>query len=320
MKKRIISLLIIGLIIGGTALGDGGKPEDVGKPEKTVENNQSDKKEEVKDKVEEKKEELETKKEEIKDKVETKKEEIEEIKEKKLKEKEVIQEQYEKEKEELDALKEKLKTATEAEKEQLELQIQALEAKVKNSVTEMVKLRNEIRTEIRNSYTEEELNQLKASFEALQKQYEGIKLLDIDKLISKSTNFKFDNPPVIKDGNTLIPLRALSEGFKAEVNYDESAKTVTIIKAETTIVLTLGESTATVNGKTVELGVEAELLNNSTYVPLRFIAEALGLEVEWNQEDGTIELDETENPAPGETTTSGAIETTTENAIIIEVK
>lgn len=58
----------------------------------------------------------------------------------------------------------------------------------------------------------------------------------------KGKDIKFDIPPVIKDGRTLIPVRAIMNGLGAEVKWDEAAKTVTVTKGDVTVVITLGSN------------------------------------------------------------------------------
>lgn len=153
----------------------------------------------------------------------------------------------------------------------------------------------DMKAAIKAEYTDEELEAIEEVTAELEEEYEGIKVLPIENVINKKGKFKFDVPPVIKEGRTLIPVRAISEGFGAEVGWDQETKTVTITKGETVITLKLDDRTATVNDEAVELDVAAELMNNRTVVPLRFIAESLGLKVDWDGETETIELDEEES-------------------------
>jgi len=107
------------------------------------------------------------------------------------------------------------------------------------------------------------------------------------KEVSVSLNGKdinFDVPPMIKDGRTLIPVRAVTEALGASVGWDQATKTVKISKEGFEIELEINKSEAMVNGKSVELDVAAEVANDRTMVPLRFIAEAFSLDVQWNQE------------------------------------
>lgn len=148
----------------------------------------------------------------------------------------------------------------------------------------------EMKAAIKAEYSEEELENIAEVTEELEAQ--GMDVLPVENVISKERKFKFDVPPVIKEGRTLIPVRAISEGFGAEVVWDEATKTVTITKDGATITLNLEEKTAAVNGQAIALDVPAEIMNNRTIVPLRFIAESMGLAVEWDADESVIEIED----------------------------
>lgn len=99
-----------------------------------------------------------------------------------------------------------------------------------------------------------------------------------------------DVPPVIKDGRTLIPVRAVMLGLGAEVKWDELARTVTVTRSGKTVTLNLMSGDAFVNGRKVELDVPAQIIKNRTFVPLRFIAESLGEKVEYVEQTGEINI------------------------------
>lgn len=92
---------------------------------------------------------------------------------------------------------------------------------------------------------------------------------------------KLDNPPYIKEDRTLVPVRAVSEGFGFDVTWDAENKKVMI---GSIVEMTVGEKSMTVNGKRVDLGVAPEIKNGAAYLPLRALAEeALGKNVFWDE-------------------------------------
>lgn len=93
-----------------------------------------------------------------------------------------------------------------------------------------------------------------------------------------------DVTPVIRNDRTMLPARFVAEALGASVEWDEAAQKVTITKENTVIEITIGSNIAFVNGMEVILDSPAFIENSRTYLPLRFIAENLGAEVEWNQE------------------------------------
>lgn len=98
----------------------------------------------------------------------------------------------------------------------------------------------------------------------------------------------FEQPPTIENGNTLVPMRAIFEKLGAEVKWHQETRSITATKGQTKISLTLNNRTATINGKSTTLTTPAKLINSHTMVPLRFVSEALGAEVEWSQQNRTV--------------------------------
>jgi hypothetical protein len=90
-----------------------------------------------------------------------------------------------------------------------------------------------------------------------------------------------DAPPQIQGGRVLVPLRAIFEWLGAEVKYNGATKQVTATMGQHQVELTLGKREASVDGKPVLLEVPGKATRGRTYVPLRFVSEALGAQVEW---------------------------------------
>ena len=87
-------------------------------------------------------------------------------------------------------------------------------------------------------------------------------------------------PFVDSNWRTMVPLRALAESFDAEVNWDNDARTVTInYDANTQIVMSIGESTYTVNGEEQTMDTAPVIQGDRTYVPIRFAAQGMGFSV-----------------------------------------
>jgi len=92
----------------------------------------------------------------------------------------------------------------------------------------------------------------------------------------------FDVPPMIVSGRTMVPFRVIFEELVLEVNWNELTRTVSGTRQGLTIEVPIDSQTAYINGQTVGLEVPAMTHNGRTLVPLRFVAEASGAEVEWN--------------------------------------
>ncbi|NUQ00711.1 MAG: PQQ-binding-like beta-propeller repeat protein [Armatimonadetes bacterium] len=99
-----------------------------------------------------------------------------------------------------------------------------------------------------------------------------------------------DPAPQMVRGSVLVPLRGIFEALQTEVKFEPATKVITANRAGTEIVLKLGSSQATVGGRPVTLSVPAQAIKGSTYVPLRFIAEALGAAVEWDAAGRNVKI------------------------------
>jgi hypothetical protein len=88
------------------------------------------------------------------------------------------------------------------------------------------------------------------------------------------------NPgPIERAGRVFVPLRGIFERLGAAVVY--SAGAINATKGSTTVSLHIGSTQATINGQTQMLDVAPFIVGASTYVPLRFIAQSLGAQVNY---------------------------------------
>lgn len=94
--------------------------------------------------------------------------------------------------------------------------------------------------------------------------------------------------PIEQYGSVLVPLRGVFERLGATVAYDGNTKSVLAVRGATTVSLQLGSRDAKVNNRTRTLSVPAQAVNGSTLVPLRFVSEALGAQVEWQAPSRTV--------------------------------
>jgi hypothetical protein len=101
---------------------------------------------------------------------------------------------------------------------------------------------------------------------------------------------KMDAAPFIKDSRTLLPIRALIEALGGSVEWNASTKTATVMLGSRTVALTIGSKTALVDGKPVALDVAPMIVKGRTFLPLRAVAENLGLDLAWEPVSQTISL------------------------------
>lgn len=123
------------------------------------------------------------------------------------------------------------------------------------------------------------------------------------KVLYNNKPIAFDQPPVLDNGSTLVPLRAVFEAFGAVVNWDEATQTVMATMEGTTVKLTINSSTATINGVSKPLATPAKKVNNRTLVPLRFVGEAFGRYVDWDDATQTVRISDP-TPVPNQTKTT----------------
>ena len=113
------------------------------------------------------------------------------------------------------------------------------------------------------------------------------KLPDVT-LIVDGVVAKTDVPPVIEDGRTLVPVRALFESLDAKVGWNAKTKKITIAYGETEILLFADSVVAIVDNLYKELDVPARIIDSRTLIPVRFVSESLEFKVDWNEKTRTV--------------------------------
>ena len=103
---------------------------------------------------------------------------------------------------------------------------------------------------------------------------------------------EFDVEPVIEDGRTLVPLRAIFEAMGCAVYYSEEdgKGIVSARRSDDSLLLTIGENKMYFNNKEIALDVPAKVKDDRTLVPLRAISEAFECEVHWYGDTKTIHI------------------------------
>lgn len=96
--------------------------------------------------------------------------------------------------------------------------------------------------------------------------------------------------PVIVEGRTLVPLRPIFEALDVKLEWNNTTKTITGSKGTSTIKLVIGNKEATLNGQILKLDVPAQIIDGYTMVPLRFIGDCLGCEINWSQQSKTASI------------------------------
>lgn len=120
-----------------------------------------------------------------------------------------------------------------------------------------------------------------------------------------------DMPAVIIDGRTMLPMRQIAQELGCEVNWNEAAKQIYVMRGSDIIVFTVDSKTGYENGKKFTMDVPATIVNDRTMLPVRALADALHLNIKWDdpnrivsiQSGDTVVKDEPKAPESGQTTT-----------------
>lgn len=119
---------------------------------------------------------------------------------------------------------------------------------------------------------------------------EGITESPSIKIYVNGSVSSFADVPIIMSGRTLLPLRAILTSLGVpnddqHIIWDSAARSITIVKESSKVYLKVGDNTAYINSSPVKLDVAPVIYskNGRTYIPARFVAQALGNEVAWDK-------------------------------------
>lgn len=107
---------------------------------------------------------------------------------------------------------------------------------------------------------------------------------------------QFDQNPVIIEGRTLVPVRAVFEQAGAVVDWNQDTQTATIARGDYTVTIKYGDNALYKNSERVELEVAATMLNNRILIPVRAIAEAMDFAVTWDGHHSMVLVSTTGKP------------------------
>lgn len=101
-----------------------------------------------------------------------------------------------------------------------------------------------------------------------------------------------DAAPTIENGRTLVPLRGILEEFGADIEWLPRSRQVKAKYKGKEVTLAIDSTDALVDGRSVKLDVPAKIVNDRTLIPLRFVSEQIGMNVEWNEEARSVKITE----------------------------
>ena len=102
---------------------------------------------------------------------------------------------------------------------------------------------------------------------------------------------KTSMPPIVFKDYSVVPAREVFEHLGAKVDWDGKNATVTVSYDKTEIFLRINSTIAKINGKTVTMPIEPKIINEKTMIPVRFVAEEIGLLVGFDSETDTVLID-----------------------------
>lgn len=109
-------------------------------------------------------------------------------------------------------------------------------------------------------------------------------------LTVNNTYLAMDTTPFLHAGSTFVPIRFIGEALGATVGWDAKNRCALISSENTEIKLPIGKTYAYVNGKKSSLPQGVKLISDRTYIPVRFAAEALGFDVNWDESTYTVRI------------------------------
>ncbi|WP_135547755.1 copper amine oxidase N-terminal domain-containing protein [Paenibacillus cymbidii] len=111
---------------------------------------------------------------------------------------------------------------------------------------------------------------------------------EIQKSVAVTVNgSKLEVEAYLIDGRTMVPLRAIFERLSATLEWEPTTRSITAVKGSTVVHLQIDNVEATIDDRTSTLDVPPLLVNGSTFVPLRFVSEALGAAVDFDAATNT---------------------------------
>lgn len=127
--------------------------------------------------------------------------------------------------------------------------------------------------------------------EITMEEYMDMLMPDMGNLVTVRVNgedITYDDPealPKVMNNRTMLGARSFYEKIGAKVDWNDKARTVTVTKGSDKVVLTIDKDKALVNGKEKALDSPAVIVDNKTYIPVRFVSEAFGYNVKYTEDE-----------------------------------
>ncbi len=131
----------------------------------------------------------------------------------------------------------------------------------------------------------------------------NIALADDIKVTLNGTQIQFDQPPIIKNDRTLVPVRAIFEAMGMSVSWNPETQRIMAVGDSIIIIMQIGSVGIAYGSSEDSTGITMSdvapcIENDRTLVPVRVIAETTGYTVNWNADTRTVEITGEQRPAP----------------------
>ena len=112
------------------------------------------------------------------------------------------------------------------------------------------------------------------------------------RIFMNKKELKSDADPFISNDRVLVPVRMVFESMDAKVSWDGKARKATVVSDGITFVFTIDSNIVIVNNKKVEIDVNAHIVNDRTFIPLRFFAENINMDVAWDGDKREVHIND----------------------------
>ncbi|MFE8696465.1 stalk domain-containing protein [Cytobacillus sp. FJAT-53684] len=118
----------------------------------------------------------------------------------------------------------------------------------------------------------------------------GYELLPPIKVVLDGRELAVNVDPFMENNRVFVPMRTIFDELGAAVHWENTTKSITAVKNSNIIKLKINSKQASINEKPILLDVEPTIRQNTTFVPIRFVSEALGVTVYWDSKKRMITL------------------------------
>lgn len=110
------------------------------------------------------------------------------------------------------------------------------------------------------------------------------------KIMIDGAELKSGAAPLMVNGSVIVPSKKIFESLGATVEWNQAKQQLKATKGSTAIVLTIGSKSAQLNGEVIALNTAPQVIKGTTYIPLKFVAEAFNSTAAWNPKTNCVTI------------------------------